>query len=93
VRFPNSDDELLWFKNPIGGIYTPNIGYKVLCDNEDLGAQAWWYKKIWKFKCLMKGKIFMWLVLSNKVPTRDNLQKRCRSRLGRCPLCKDDNES
>ena len=35
----------------------------------------------------------MWNVLENKVPTQDNLQKRCKQGSSQCSLCKADNES
>jgi hypothetical protein len=40
-----------------------------------------------KLKCPLKGKIFLWLALYNKVLTWDNLQKRRRNEPGRHPLC------
>ncbi len=33
-------------------------------------------KKIWKFKIPLKIKIFLWLVLKNRILTKDNLFKR-----------------
>jgi hypothetical protein len=28
------DDEFLWSKNPTQGLYTPKVGWKVLCEGE-----------------------------------------------------------
>jgi hypothetical protein len=46
VRISVQDDELSWFKNPTRDQYTPKLGYKVLYENEDVGAHAWWFKHV-----------------------------------------------
>ena len=45
-----------------------------------------------KIKIPLKTRVFMWCVLENKVPTWDNLQKRCFQGPGWCALCHDDGE-
>jgi hypothetical protein len=47
---------------------------------------------MWKCKCPLKSHMFAWLGLRNKLITWDNLQKMNKSSLGRCSLCKEDEE-
>jgi hypothetical protein len=49
--------------------------------------------KLWKLKCLAKAKLFMWLLVHNKAPTWDHLQRRNFIRPGRCSLCKCNEET
>jgi hypothetical protein len=60
--------------NPSGG-YEPKIGYKTLAMEGFNQPLIWWWKSLWKYKCLAKAKIFMWLLLNNKALTWDLLQK------------------
>jgi len=74
IRLMDCEDELIWDSYPLG-IYTPNDGYTRLKLELIQRESLWWWKKIWKLNFLAKTKLFMWNVLSNKVPTWDILQK------------------
>jgi len=54
----------------------PKLGYIVLAKKGLDGQQAWWWRIIWKLKRPSKNKIFMWLILNNKAPTWEFLEKR-----------------
>ena len=58
--------------------------------NRDL---VWWWKILWKLKCLGKGKLFFWAILENKAPTWDILQKRFLQGPRICSLCRDAEET
>lgn len=47
---------------------------------------------IWMKKCLLKMRIFMWLVVKNAILTWNNLQKRGWKGPNRCALCKSTYE-
>lgn len=70
VRILDKYDELIWFRIEEGGFYTPNIGYKVLREEEKDHFEApCWSFALWKFHCQHKEKLFMWLVMNKNVPT------------------------
>lgn len=48
---------------------------------------------IWKLKVSPRIKVFGWLVLSNRLLTIDNLNKRGWPLVNRCVLCKNQSES
>jgi hypothetical protein len=74
-------------------MYTPKEGYTFLIREQVQDEPVWWWKKLWRITCLPKSKLFMWSVLTNKVPTWDILQKRKFYGLGRCSLCKTEGET
>jgi len=85
-------DEMIWDHHPLGN-YTLKNGYIQLnleIQNRDL---VWWWKQLWKLKCLAKAKLLFWMILENKTPTWDILQRRCFQGPGICALCRKDNES
>ena len=46
-------------------------------------------KKIWKLKMPTKIKIFVWQVIYDRSPTREQILIRHGPTLGKCPLCDD----
>jgi hypothetical protein len=92
IQLVDRDDELLW-DGVEDGEYTPRAGYIKLCVDFHQRDPLWWWKKIWKQHCLAKGKLLVWSILANKLPTWDNLQKCLFSGPGRCALCKTHLES
>jgi hypothetical protein len=61
------EDEPIWSKNTAMGRYTPKTGYMALCEDRLVEMSCWWGKTIWKYKCPLKSRIFMWLALNNKI--------------------------
>jgi hypothetical protein len=44
-------------------------------------------KVLWKLRIQLRIKVFCWLVIKNRVLTRDNLKKRGRKGKGLCEFC------
>jgi len=91
IRLVEKDDELIWNLDDTG-VYTPKQGYDILSQDMNNREVAWWWSLLWKLKFPTKSRLFMWCILENKVPTRDNLQKRRKEELSHCPLCRNDFE-
>jgi hypothetical protein len=92
IRLVDRDDELIW--DGVGdGEYTLRSGYIKLCVDLHQRDPLWWWRKIWKLTCPTKGKLLVWSILANKLPTWDNLQRRLFSGPGHCALCKSHLES
>eukprot|EP00253_Pinus_taeda_P010347 PITA_10347 len=87
VRIKSDSDVLLWAHGKTGH-YSPKEGYAYLMDQKGWAAPEWWSKKLWKLKCPLKSRVFLWCLLKKKVPTWDILQSRFFIGPGRCPLCK-----
>eukprot|EP00253_Pinus_taeda_P034952 PITA_34952 len=92
VRLNNDHDNLMWAHGKTG-VYSPKDGYSFLMEKKGWSAPEWWSNNLWKLKCPMKSKIFLWCMLKRKIPTWDILQSRFFIGPGRCPLCKVNEES
>eukprot|EP00253_Pinus_taeda_P036198 PITA_36198 len=92
VRIKLESDVLLWAHGKTG-LYSPKEGYAYLMDQKGWAAPEWWSRNLWKLKCPMKSRVFLWCLLKRKIPTWDILQNRFFIGPGRCPLCKADGES
>jgi hypothetical protein len=55
------------------GDYKPHKYYLSLFDHIQVQSQYLW---IWKSRCTMKIKVFAWLLLSDRLNTKDMLQRR-----------------
>ena len=86
------EDVLIWDSDPAGR-YTPKAGYIKSSTDGVQGELTWWWKALWKIKSAPKTRVFMWCALQNKVPTWDNLQKRCFQGPGWCALCQVEDET
>jgi hypothetical protein len=81
IRLSVYEDELLW--DSVGdGEYTPRSGYLKLTTYLQQQEPLWWWRNIWKQSCPAKGKLLIWSILENKIPTWDNLQKHLFFGLG-----------
>jgi len=92
IRLKDREDELVWKKDPIG-FYTLKSSYKAMNIDPLQQNPKWWWKGLWKMKCPQKSKIFMWATLNSQIPTWEVLIKHLIEGPGRCPLCKNSNES
>lgn len=91
IRLTDSQDELIW-ELVAHGSYTPKTGYQRLCSRAFPMAPKWWQIGLWKLKCPLMVKIFMWCVLENRIPTWDRMKNRHLEGPGWCPLCKNNEE-
>jgi hypothetical protein len=76
IRLREEEDEIVWSKNNSSGRYTTQLGYKAMFRVEEENDRKWWWKSVWKIKSPIKQKVFLWLVLANKILTWDNCKKR-----------------
>jgi hypothetical protein len=87
IRLSEPEDELLW--DSVGDDeYTPRSCYIKLTEDLQQHEPLWWWQKIWKQSCPTKGKLLIWSILANKIPTSDNLQKCMFIGPGHCALYK-----
>eukprot|EP00253_Pinus_taeda_P022219 PITA_22219 len=92
VRIKTDPDMLLWAHGKTG-VYTPKDGYGFLMEKKGWVESEWWSQNLWKLKCPLKSRVFLWCILKRKIPTWDILQNRFFVGPGRCPLCKADVET
>jgi len=92
IRLVQRTDTLIWDHHP-SGIYSPKAGYSKLTGDLYNVEEVWWWKKVWKFHCPLKCRLFYWTVITNKAPSWENLQKRSFSGPGWCYMCKQSGES
>jgi hypothetical protein len=83
----DQEDSLIWYVNPVEG-YAPKHGYSALIQENIVASPLWWGITPRKKKFPTKSKLFIWLLLLNKFPTWENLQKINFVGPSRCPLCK-----
>jgi zinc-binding in reverse transcriptase len=72
LRFTQSDDLAVWVWEPTG-LYTIKSLYTFLCFG---GVKTYLSKSVWSLKIPLKHKLFLWMLLNNKILTKDNLCKR-----------------
>ena len=70
-------------------MYTPKVGYTLLCSDLLTREVQWWWRKVWKPHCPAKAKLLTWSNIACKRPTWDVLQHRNHIGLGWRCLCKD----
>lgn len=92
VRIKDEPDCLMWAQSKTGE-YSPKDGYSFLMGKKGWGVLDWLAKNIWKLKCPVKARLFLWFILKRKVPTWEILQARFLAGPGRCPLCKSEEET
>ena len=93
IRLHTRADSLIWAFNKQKGSVTANLVYDsiVLSSNPPVGCIL--FDLIWNGTIPRKICCFIWLALSNKVLTWDNLQKRGWTKPGICFLCYANEEN
>jgi hypothetical protein len=92
ICLSEGEDELIWDGDP-GGTYTPKEGYVQLSIALTQQEEKWWWRRLWKIKIPAKGKLLVWSILENKVPTWDILQKKQFHGPSWCSLCRMQEET
>jgi hypothetical protein len=92
IWISNLEDELVWQLSPFGD-YSPKMGYSQLIIELQQQEPTWWWKGIWKVKCPLKEKIFMWCLIKKRVPMWDRMKKPKVEGPGWCALCKNEKYS
>ena len=67
---------MVWTKNPTTGDFMTKLGYKSWALEHYQGEKIVWWTQVWKSEGPLKAKIILWLALSNKLLTWENLKKR-----------------
>jgi hypothetical protein len=81
VRLSDQEDKIVWTLGKKG--FSVNSLYKKKMEDQTLIP----YKFLWKSKLPHKIKVFFWLVVRNKILTKDNLKKRCWIGSLNCCFC------
>lgn len=89
MALTNRQDEVRW-RWTRSEVFSVKSLYLFL---QDGGVVVKRYDRTWKMRSLLKVKIFVWLVLKNKVLTKDNLMKRGWSGDESCVFCLEDTET
>ena len=92
IHLTDGADELIWDGDP-RGTYTPKVGYVLLSITQAQQEEKWWWKRLWKLQCPAKGKLLVWSILENKVPTQHILQKKLFHEPIWCPHCHSQEET
>jgi hypothetical protein len=69
----NLDSSDTWTYNSVKGIFKPSIIYKLNFQHIDNHQPSCW---LWKSKCTSKHKFFAWLILHDRINTKDMLLRR-----------------
>ena len=59
-----------------GGIYLPKVGYQVIRSFEYINQVKWWHQDIWDIHFPLKAKPFLWICLTDCIPTWYNILRR-----------------
>jgi hypothetical protein len=81
VCLSDQEDKIVWTLGNKG--FSVNSLYRKKMENQSLIP----YKFLWKSKLPHKIKVFFWLVVRNKILTKDNLRKRCWIGSLNCCFC------
>jgi hypothetical protein len=84
----NSDkDTLLWSWDTKGGQVSAKKAYEVQMMETVEVEQNFWYVDLWTWQLPLKVKLFIWLMLEQRILTWENLIKRGFNGPSRCVLC------
>jgi hypothetical protein len=93
IHLQDHPDVLLWTGGDNSGqLMVKNVYNAVATKLWNLKVGGW-RRKLWKWDCPLKIKLFTWLVAENKILTWKNLQKRGWVGPGICFLCKGKRET
>ncbi|KAJ3688152.1 hypothetical protein LUZ61_017316 [Rhynchospora tenuis] len=79
----NSDDNVIW-RWTQNGLFSSSSAYHVLSNT---GVRSWFYPFLWKIKAPPKVKIFLWLLLRDRLLTQQNLLLKGWPTATSCPTC------
>ena len=91
IHLIDHDDELVWDFDPSGS-YFLKVGY-IHLSVDVFNREVKWWCCLWKMKFPSKSNLLVWVILENKAPTWNILQRHIFHGLGWCSLCHNDVES
>jgi hypothetical protein len=77
----------LWSWDTKRGQVNANQAYKVQLLEDMEEEPMYWYNELWKWQLPLKVKLFIWLMLEQRILTWENLNKRGFNGPSRCVLC------
>jgi hypothetical protein len=89
----NEKDTLLWSWDTKGGQVNAKQAYEVQLLEEVVVEPTYWYTELWQWQLPLKVKLFIWLMLEQKILTWENLVKRGIVGPSRCVLCGNNEEN
>jgi ribonuclease HI len=93
IELTDEKDSLLWSWDTKEGQVTSKLAYKVQMLEGRGEETKFWYTEIWEWQLPIKVKLFIWLLLEQRILTWDNLIKRGFQGPSLCVLCKDSEET
>jgi hypothetical protein len=93
VQLLDRPDVLKWTGGDYSGQLTVKNVYNAIATKQWIKTIGGWRKKLWLWDCPQKIKLFVWLVVENKILTWENLQLRGHIGPGLCHLCKSNWET
>ena len=93
IRLSDRQDSLVWMHNRHLGQLTTQLAYEYIASSHCQDTPEKILVTIWKFNLPLKVICFVWLCLSNRINTWDNLLKKCWTSPSCCCLCRGDAES
>jgi hypothetical protein len=92
IELNNEKYILLWSWHTTGGQVSEKQAYKVQMLENVEEESILWYIDLWTWKIPLKVKLFIWLILEQRILTWENLVKRGFLGPSRCVLCGKDEE-
>jgi len=89
----NENDILLWSWDTKKGLVNAKQAYEVQMLEKDTEETNCYYKELGTWQVPLKIKLFFWLMLEQRILTRENLVKRGFLGPSRCVLCGKDEET
>jgi hypothetical protein len=89
----NEKDTLMWSWDTKGGQVNAKQAYEVQLMEDMEEEPTFWYTELWKWQLPLKVKLFIWLMLEQKILTWENLAKRGIIGPSRCVLCGNNEET
>jgi len=93
ISLQERSDVFMWTRGDNTGKLTVKNAYNALAAKFWENLEETWWKKLWKWDCPIKIRLFIWLLSANKILVWENLQARGWAGPSRCALCKSDCES
>ena len=93
LPFQPCPDKLIWVLDPKGR-FTIKSAYRATTQKDEPSPipQSLW-KKIWKFNAPKRIKMFLWRIVVDVLPTRENFSKRVEITDCKCILCVEESDT
>ena len=94
IRFNNNFNDTWVWRAEATGIISTKSAYQVIKSEMDDEGQYLGFKKLWEIKVPPKALSFVWRLLWDRLPTKDNLIKRqIQVENDLCPFCHSQSET